>query len=205
MVPTIQTPLDAGVDINAQTWAGWTALHYAAACDHFDCVVELLDRGADPDLRAVLTGKTPYMVACENGHAACVEALVAANCDELVVDDHYRTARQLAARPANAKLAEKRLQVLELLDKLDAQALETAEISPNDPLDSKVAGSDITTEKATSPQILPTVPAPSEEPPGTFAPSLASQDSKPPPMPSTSESSELPPSMPAPSTASDST
>ena len=81
-----------GVDVNAQTWSGWTALHYAAACGHAECVTALLQRGADPDIRVVLTGCTPYMLACQIGAVECVEALVVlGKCEEGIVDDHYRT------------------------------------------------------------------------------------------------------------------
>lgn len=50
------------VDVNAQTWAGWTALHHAATAGYKEIVFELLRAGADPDIKLVLNGYTPCLL-----------------------------------------------------------------------------------------------------------------------------------------------
>jgi ankyrin repeat protein len=48
--------------VNAQTWAGWTALHHAATAGYKEIVFELLRAGADPDIKLVLNGYTPCLL-----------------------------------------------------------------------------------------------------------------------------------------------
>ena len=50
------------VDVSAQTWAGWTALHHAATAGYKEIVFELLRAGADPDIKLVLNGYTPCLL-----------------------------------------------------------------------------------------------------------------------------------------------
>ena len=54
------------------------------------------------------------MLACESGHAACVEALARAKCEQETLDEHRFTGRDLAAR-------RKHDAVIELLDSLGAE------------------------------------------------------------------------------------
>eukprot|EP01046_Picozoa_sp_COSAG06_P015922 COSAG06_NODE_1037_length_10997_cov_22.639016_3_plen_561_part_00 len=131
------------VDVDAQTWAGWTALHHAAAGGYKDIAEALLVAGADPDIRLVLNGCTPYMLACQGengqmgveGHQEIVALLLAAQTDVNIVDEHWRTGRQLAARRGAAPksgigTAEKRREggvaMVAWLDKLDELAEEEA-------------------------------------------------------------------------------
>eukprot|EP01052_Picozoa_sp_SAG31_P021027 SAG31_NODE_1605_length_7765_cov_2.124315_9_plen_135_part_00 len=112
-MPEVIDLLGQGVDIDTQSWSGWTALHYAAAYGHYDMARLLLERGADDrargllrrplrrvmvltclnlcwpagasaEIAAVLTGQTPYMVACVSGQSAIVELLISAGCDQEV-------------------------------------------------------------------------------------------------------------------------
>jgi hypothetical protein len=138
----------SAVDVDAQTWAGWTALHHAAAGGYVDIARELLVASEDPsassNIRLVLNGKTAYMLACEGengqlgveGHQEIVALLLDAQTDVAIVDEHYRTGRQLAERRgANPKsgigTAEKRreggLAMVAWLDKLDELAEEEAQ------------------------------------------------------------------------------
>ncbi len=57
------------LDVNAQTWAGWTALHHAATAGYTEVAFELLRAGAEPDVNLNLNGYTPYMLACEGENA----------------------------------------------------------------------------------------------------------------------------------------
>ena len=55
--------VDGGkIDINMQTDEGYTLLHYAADANNLEMVKALLERGADPTLKA-RTGSTPYDMA----------------------------------------------------------------------------------------------------------------------------------------------
>lgn len=55
--------VDSGqFDVNMQTSEGYTLLHYAAGAGNLDMVRALLERGADPNLKADI-GYTPYQMA----------------------------------------------------------------------------------------------------------------------------------------------
>ena len=51
--------LQAGANVNAADWAGFTALHRAAFHGSLECVVALLDAGALPNLQDIVGGRTP--------------------------------------------------------------------------------------------------------------------------------------------------
>ena len=134
----------SNVDVNAQTWAGWTALHHAATAGYKDIAFELLRAGADTEIKLVLNGYTPYMLACEGenahpgveGHQEIVALLLDAGADPEIRDhEHWRTGRQLAERRSLAPksgigTAEKRrlggMAMVAWLDKLDEMAEEEA-------------------------------------------------------------------------------
>lgn len=55
--------IDSGeIDVNMQTDEGYSLLHYAADANNLEMVKALLERGADPTLKAK-TGSTPYDMA----------------------------------------------------------------------------------------------------------------------------------------------
>eukprot|EP01047_Picozoa_sp_COSAG01_P010283 COSAG01_NODE_432_length_17115_cov_126.732593_18_plen_138_part_00 len=134
-------------------------------------------------MRVVLTGNTPYMIACESGHAGCVEALVAFSCDQEIIDDRRRTGRQLATRPAGQKLATKRTEVLEMLAQLELQAEEESAAVEEEEEEEKEGG----TEKGS--EAPPPMPPPSDR---SERGSRSGSELPPPPMPPPSEGSSTP-------------
>jgi len=74
----VRALLDAGVDVNARTDYGATALSYAADKGHAQVVKLLLERGAEVDPEDTFYHSTPITWAGYNGHAEVVELLIAA-------------------------------------------------------------------------------------------------------------------------------
>lgn len=148
--PGKRTDLNA----NAQTWAGWTALHHAATAGYKEIAFELLRAGAEPDVTLNLNGYTPYMLACEGenaqpgveGHQEIVALLLDAGADPEyrpegahILDSkgkaYWRTGRALAERrglapQSGVSTAEKRRNggkaMVAWLNKLDEIAEEEA-------------------------------------------------------------------------------
>ena len=89
--------LDAKASVNAQCADGKSALHYAVAykssSSRRDCVVrELLARGADVDIRSIVTstsesGCTPLLDAVCNSHIGAVQILLDNNADPNAVQE----------------------------------------------------------------------------------------------------------------------
>ena len=70
-VQTVKTLLDAGTNVNAKGYAGYTALMHATRNNHIDCVQILLNAGADVNLENAL-GKTALIMAEET---KCLEVV----------------------------------------------------------------------------------------------------------------------------------
>ena len=68
--------LDKGVDVNAKTQYGATALSYASDKGHTEVVRLLLERGADPNVRDTFYGATPMSWAAPKGHVEVVRLLI---------------------------------------------------------------------------------------------------------------------------------
>ena len=70
------------MDIDTQTWSGWTALHYAAAYGHYDIARRLLERGARPFIRPSCSSSPPpcsgYACPCFCSSLPCSLLLAAA-------------------------------------------------------------------------------------------------------------------------------
>jgi ankyrin repeat protein len=73
--------LKAGEDVNAAQGDGMTALHWAARRGESETVRMLLAAGANLRATTRLGNYTPLLLASEGGHAAAIEALVAAGAD----------------------------------------------------------------------------------------------------------------------------
>src|SRR5215467_14021541 len=58
-VAALKTFLDHGVDVNAKTRYGATALSYACDKGHLEVVKLLIERGADPNVRDTFYGEVP--------------------------------------------------------------------------------------------------------------------------------------------------
>ena len=72
-------------DIDYQNDSGLSALADAAMRNHPDVLRELLKHGASVDIRRN-DGKTPYLMALQEGHDVCVSILLAAGADPCAAD-----------------------------------------------------------------------------------------------------------------------
>jgi outer membrane protein assembly factor BamB len=76
--PAVQKLLDQGVDVNAPTPYGATALSFAADKGHVEVVKLLLSRKADVNAKDTFYGATPLTWALSRGHAEVVGLLLEA-------------------------------------------------------------------------------------------------------------------------------
>lgn len=77
----VQAQLEAGVDVNAATPYGATALSFACDRGHLPIVVRLLEAGANPNVEDTFYGATPLTWANSNEHFEVVSALLAAGAE----------------------------------------------------------------------------------------------------------------------------
>jgi hypothetical protein len=68
--------LDKGVDVNAKTRYGATALSYACDKGHIDVVKLLIERGADVNVKDTFYGEVPLGWALSHGHVQVVKLLL---------------------------------------------------------------------------------------------------------------------------------
>lgn len=68
--------LDKGVDVNAKTRYGATALSYACDKGHVEVVKLLIERGADVNVKDSFYGEVPLGWALSHGHAQVVKLLL---------------------------------------------------------------------------------------------------------------------------------
>ncbi len=88
--------LSHGLDPNARTASGETALHFLSTHHDAAVAVELLRRGADPKIANAI-GITPLHSASFGQSKAVVKALLRAGADVNAVDSRHRTALHYAA------------------------------------------------------------------------------------------------------------
>jgi ankyrin repeat protein len=75
-VAALKTFLDHGVDVNAKTRYGATALSYACDKGHVEVVKLLIDRGADVNVKDTFYGEVPLGWALSHGHVQVVKLLL---------------------------------------------------------------------------------------------------------------------------------
>lgn len=75
-VAAVKAFLDKGVDVNAKTQYGATALAYACDKGHTEVVRLLLERGADPNVRDTFYNATPMSWAAPKGHVEIARLLI---------------------------------------------------------------------------------------------------------------------------------
>jgi ankyrin repeat protein len=75
-VAAVKAFLDKGVDVNAKTRYGATALSYACDKGHVEVVKLLIERGADVNVKDSFYGEVPLGWALSHGHAQVVKLLL---------------------------------------------------------------------------------------------------------------------------------
>jgi len=96
--------IEAGADIGAKDWAGWTPLHWAAREEHSGAVAALLCHGARMDAKDN-TGRTPLHLAVEEDSLAAAQALLAHGANAGAKDNRDRTPADIAAERGHEDLA----------------------------------------------------------------------------------------------------
>jgi ankyrin repeat protein len=89
--------LKQGVDIDGAQGDGSTALHWAAFNDDLETTKTLLAAGANVKVTTREGGITPLFMACTNGNAAIIDALLKAGADANSMKANGTTALMLAA------------------------------------------------------------------------------------------------------------
>ena len=98
----VRTLLKQKADVNATQGDGSTALHWAAYKDDLEMAKLLLAAGADVKAKTREGEITPFFMACSNGDAAMVEAMLKAGADANSVKSNGTTALMAAAGSGNA-------------------------------------------------------------------------------------------------------
>jgi uncharacterized protein len=100
-IPLVQSLLQQKADVNQSQADGTTALHWAVRHDSLEMVKLLIGAGANVKA-ANRFGVTPLSLACLNGNAATIEALMKAGLDaNAVLSDLGETPLMTAARTGN--------------------------------------------------------------------------------------------------------
>ena len=93
----VELLLDQDCDVNGQdTNSGKTALHWAVHNGDVNIVTELLDAGADTNIKDK-NWATPFMMALSSGRRGILELLLHSGCNLNITDRSYNTALHLAA------------------------------------------------------------------------------------------------------------
>ena len=92
-----------GLDVNAPSDSGCTALHWAANCGHTACLKALLAAGASVHSASGIF-RTPLHNASEYGHTASVRALIAAGANVNIQDGYTDSPFSLALISANLRV-----------------------------------------------------------------------------------------------------
>lgn len=97
-VEIVRALIARGADVNAEDFAGWTALHAAARNGHKEIVSVLLERGARIK-PATWYNPSPVYVAERRGWPEIVELLKSADQSRRATDDVRRTAANAKSKP----------------------------------------------------------------------------------------------------------
>jgi len=82
--------VEAGADVNAVDWAGFSPLHRAAFHGHLDCCQALLEAGANVNVQERIGGRTALHQATVKNHQEVVRLLLNKGADCLIRDWPYK-------------------------------------------------------------------------------------------------------------------
>lgn len=97
--------LKQGVNVNALTKDGWTALHFAAYKGFEDIVRALLDAKVNVNIQGKLYNRTALHYAVHQNNLEIVKIILAYNPDLSLIDKGEETAYQVAKRNGFAEIA----------------------------------------------------------------------------------------------------
>lgn len=123
----VEAALAAGVEVNAKSHGGSTALLMASANGHLEIVRRLLDARASPDL-VNDAGNCPLHWACLNGHLEVVKALVATRANPNVYNDFKKRPFDEAFSKSHTEICEALAAVTRFEDDAAAAEEETDRI-----------------------------------------------------------------------------
>jgi ankyrin repeat protein len=117
-IEAIKQHLDAGADVNAKAFSGWTALHYAAMYGRKEIAELLITKGADVNGKLDVPDMTPLHFAARGdndatyavGHKEVAELLIAAGADVNAKDESGET-------PLDSAIMNKQTELTALLRK----------------------------------------------------------------------------------------
>jgi uncharacterized protein len=98
----VRSLLSRKVDVNVAQGDGMTALHWAASHDDLEMTELLLQAGADVKAGTRIGAITPLFMACKNGSAAIIEALLKAGASASSPDEHGTTPLMMGAASGSA-------------------------------------------------------------------------------------------------------
>ena len=102
-ISAVRALLNQKVDVNQAQGDGMTALHWAAYNDDPQMVQVLLAAHANIKAETRLEAVTPLFMACKNGDAAIIEALLNAGASASAPDAHGTTPLMIAAEAGRAE------------------------------------------------------------------------------------------------------
>ena len=94
-----------GINVNAKTQNGSTALFWASAKGHREIAELLIQNGADVNAK-IRSGQTPLILACQNGHRDVVELLLNKEADTNVKNNAGRTPFDIATNRGHTEIVE---------------------------------------------------------------------------------------------------
>lgn len=102
----LNSAINEGVDLNAVTEDGWTALHFAAFRGYTDVVKALLAAGINVNIQGNFYHRTALHYAADRGYLEVVKELLKKNADTKILDKSEKTAFDVANQKGFKEIAD---------------------------------------------------------------------------------------------------